>query len=87
MEFAGYLPDHWVGTGFRVTPAVAFINPLFELRIASAEVHDVFEVPLEFVFNAANDKSRQMQMGDLTVEVYDIPFGKRIIWGATAACC
>jgi 8-oxo-dGTP pyrophosphatase MutT (NUDIX family) len=84
VEFAGYLPDHWVGTGFRVTPAVAFINPLFELRIATAEVHDVFEVPLEFILNAANHKSRQMQMGDLTVEVYDIPFGERIIWGATA---
>lgn len=84
VEFAGYLPDHWVGTGFRVTPAVAFVNPAFELRIATAEVHDVFEVPLEFILNAANHKTRQMQMGDLTVEVYDIPYGERIIWGATA---
>jgi hypothetical protein len=25
-----------------------------------------------------------MQMGDVTVEVYDIPYGERIIWGATA---
>ena len=46
VEFAGYLPDHWVGTGFRVTPAVGFVNPRYELRIATAEVHDVFEVPL-----------------------------------------
>jgi len=27
VEFAGYLPDHWVGTGFRVTPVVGFVNP------------------------------------------------------------
>ena len=40
VEFAGYLPDHWVGTGFRVTPVVGFVDPLFELRIATAEVHD-----------------------------------------------
>jgi 8-oxo-dGTP pyrophosphatase MutT (NUDIX family) len=84
VEFAGYLPDHWVGTGYRVTPAVAFVNPLFELRIATAEVHDVFEVPLGFILDAANHKSRQMQMGDLTVDVFDIPYGERIIWGATA---
>jgi 8-oxo-dGTP pyrophosphatase MutT (NUDIX family) len=84
VEFAGYLPDHWVGTGFRVTPAVAFVNPMFELRIATAEVHDVFEVPLDFILDAANHKSRQLQMGDFTVDVYDIPYGERIIWGATA---
>ena len=28
VEFAGYLPDHWVGTGFRVTPVVGFINQI-----------------------------------------------------------
>jgi 8-oxo-dGTP pyrophosphatase MutT (NUDIX family) len=84
VEFAGFLPDHWVGTGFRVTPGVGFVNPLFELRIATEEVHDVFEVPLEFILDAANHKSRRMQMGELSVEVYDIPYGERIIWGATA---
>jgi 8-oxo-dGTP pyrophosphatase MutT (NUDIX family) len=84
VEFAGYLPDHWVGTGFRVTPVVAFVNPAFELKIATAEVHDAFEVPLRFILDAANHKPRQLRMADLTVEVYDIPYGERIIWGATA---
>jgi 8-oxo-dGTP pyrophosphatase MutT (NUDIX family) len=84
VEFAGYLPDHWVGTGFRVTPAVAFINPAFELRIATDEVHDVFEVPLDYILDEANHQSRQMQISDVTVEVYDIPYDGRIIWGATA---
>jgi 8-oxo-dGTP pyrophosphatase MutT (NUDIX family) len=84
VEFAGYLPDHWVGTGFRVTPAVAFVNPAFELTIAADEVHDAFEVPLRYILDAANHKVRQLRMGDLTVQVYDIPYGERIIWGATA---
>jgi len=52
VEFAGYMPDHWVGTGFRVTPVVAFVNPAFELKIAAAEVHDAFEVPLRFILDA-----------------------------------
>jgi 8-oxo-dGTP pyrophosphatase MutT (NUDIX family) len=84
VEFAGYLPDHHVITGFRVTPVVGFVNPEYQLRIATAEVHDVFEVPLEFILDAANHKSRRRNLGGLTIEVHDIPYGDRNIWGATA---
>jgi 8-oxo-dGTP pyrophosphatase MutT (NUDIX family) len=84
VEFAGYLPDHLVISGFRVTPVVGFVNPEYQLRIAKTEVHDVFEVPLEFILDAANHKSRQRKLGDLTIEVHDIPYGERNIWGATA---
>jgi 8-oxo-dGTP pyrophosphatase MutT (NUDIX family) len=84
VEFAGFLPDHWVGTGFRVTPAVGFVSPSYELRIDAAEVDEVFEVPLEFILDAANHKSRLRQMGGVTLEAYDIPYGDRLIWGATA---
>ncbi len=84
MEFAGYLPDHWVGTGFRVTPAVGFVSPGYELRIATAEVHDVFEVPLAFILDAANHRARTRDIGGVALETYDIPYGERNIWGATA---
>jgi 8-oxo-dGTP pyrophosphatase MutT (NUDIX family) len=84
VEFAGYLPDHHVITGFRVTPVVGFVNPDYQLRIAKAEVHDVFEVPLDYILDSANHRSRQRKLGDLTFEVYDIPYGERNIWGATA---
>jgi 8-oxo-dGTP pyrophosphatase MutT (NUDIX family) len=84
VEFAGYLPDHLVITGFRVTPVVGFVSPDYQLRIAASEVHDVFEVPLDFILNAANHKSRRRQLGDLSFEVHDIPYGERNIWGATA---
>jgi len=84
VEFAGYLPDHWVGTGFRVTPVVGFVNPGYQLRIATAEVHDVFEVPLAYILDASNHKARTRLLGGVTLEVYDIPYGNRNIWGATA---
>jgi 8-oxo-dGTP pyrophosphatase MutT (NUDIX family) len=84
VEFAGFMPDHFVGTGFRITPAVAFVNPAYELRIATAEVHDVFEVPLEFILDAANHRIGTREVGGEQFEAYDIPFGDRIIWGATA---
>ena len=84
VDVAGYLPDHLVVTGFRVTPVVGFVNPDYELSIAKAEVHDVFEVPLDFILDAANHKSRRRELGDLSIEVHDIPYGDRNIWGATA---
>ena len=84
VEFAGYLPDHVVITGFRVTPVVGFVNPDYQLRIAEAEVHDVFEVPLDFILDSANHKPRRRDIAGLTIEVHDIPYGQRNIWGATA---
>jgi 8-oxo-dGTP pyrophosphatase MutT (NUDIX family) len=84
VEFAGYLPDHLVGTGFRVTPVVGFVNPAYELTIAAAEVHDVFEVPLQFILDESNHMTRQREVGGVVLQVFDIPYGERIIWGATA---
>jgi 8-oxo-dGTP pyrophosphatase MutT (NUDIX family) len=84
VEFGGYLPDHVVISGFRVTPAVGFVQADYQLRIAPAEVHDVFEVPLDFILDAANHKSRQRSIGEMTIDVHDIPYGNRNIWGATA---
>ena len=84
VEFAGYLPDHVVISGFRVTPVVGFVNPHYQLNVAAAEVHDVFEVPLDYILDAANHKFRQRKIGELTIDIHDIPYGERNIWGATA---
>lgn len=84
VEFAGFLPDHHVITGFRVTPVVGFVNPRYQLRIAEAEVHDVFEVPLDFILDAANHKMRERSLNGMKYVVHDIPYGERNIWGATA---
>ena len=84
VEFAGYLPDHWVGTGFRVTPVVGFVDPAYELRIATAEVHDVFEVPLKFILDEANHRPNERTLGGVVLQTFDIPYGDRNIWGATA---
>jgi 8-oxo-dGTP pyrophosphatase MutT (NUDIX family) len=84
VEFAGYLPDHLVISGFSVTPCVGFVQPEYQVQIAQEEVHDVFEVPLDFILDPANHKPRQRLMGDVPIEIHDIPYGSRNIWGATA---
>jgi 8-oxo-dGTP pyrophosphatase MutT (NUDIX family) len=86
VSVIGYLPDHVVITGFRITPVVAFVQPGFELLLASSEVQDTFEAPLSYLFDPANHRTgsgRSAATGE-EVEFREIPFGERIIWGATA---
>jgi 8-oxo-dGTP pyrophosphatase MutT (NUDIX family) len=85
VSVIGYLPDHVVITGFRITPVVAFVQPGFELALASQEVEDTFEVPLGYLFDPANHRlKRRASLAGEQVEFREIPFGERTIWGATA---
>jgi 8-oxo-dGTP pyrophosphatase MutT (NUDIX family) len=86
VDVVGYLPDHVIISGFRVTPVVAFIRPGFELLLDSQEVQSTFEVPLTYLFDPANHRTRRRRVGasGTEVEVIDIPFGAHSIWGATA---
>jgi 8-oxo-dGTP pyrophosphatase MutT (NUDIX family) len=80
----GYLPDHLVISGFRVTPVLSLVTPPFELTPNPAEVAEVFEVPLSHVFDRNNHKARLRRVGDEDLLLYDIPWQGQHIWGATA---
>lgn len=86
VSVIGYLPDHVVISGFRVTPVVARVAPGFELTLAGDEVDAVFEAPLAYLFDARNHRLRRHRFRDTDVEVelIDIPYGEHNIWGATA---
>lgn len=85
VEVIGYLPDHVILSGFRVTPVVALVRAGFELVLDAGEVHDTFEVPVSFVFDRANHRLRTRRLGEREVQTLDIPFAGRDIWGATAS--
>jgi 8-oxo-dGTP pyrophosphatase MutT (NUDIX family) len=82
---AGYLQDHLVISGFRVTPAVGFVQPGFRLRLDETEVENVFEVPLEFVLDPRNHLPRDRSIAGHTIVTHEIPYEGRQIWGATAS--
>jgi 8-oxo-dGTP pyrophosphatase MutT (NUDIX family) len=86
VSVIGYLPDHVVITGFRITPVVALVQPGFELLLASQEVADTFEVPLGYLFDPANHRVQRRRSAVTGEEVAfrEIPYGDRTIWGATA---
>lgn len=84
ITHAGYLQDHLVISGFRVTPAVAFVRPGFDLRLDRTEVDDVFEVPLRFVLDVRNHSPRDRIIAGHTIVTHEIHYQDRQIWGATA---
>jgi len=81
----GELAEYETVTGYRVTPVVGWIEPPFELRPDPLEVADVFEVPLAFLLDPANQKRHFRMLGTLRRDFWAIPYGDRYIWGATAA--
>jgi 8-oxo-dGTP pyrophosphatase MutT (NUDIX family) len=80
----GYLPDHLVISGFRVTPVLSLVTPPFEIVPNPAEVAEVFEVPVSHLFDRNNHKARLRRVGDEDLLLFDIPFEGHSIWGATA---
>jgi 8-oxo-dGTP pyrophosphatase MutT (NUDIX family) len=84
VQVFGYLPDHLVISGFRVTPVLGLVTPPFSLELNPAEVAGVFEVPLTHVLDSANHKARLRRVGDEDLLLYDIPWEGQNIWGATA---
>ncbi len=85
VQHAGYLQDHLVISGFRVTPVVGFVRPGFTLRLDHTEVEDAFEVPLQFVLDERNHAPRDRVVAGHTVVTLEIPYEGRHIWGATAS--
>jgi 8-oxo-dGTP pyrophosphatase MutT (NUDIX family) len=85
IEILGYLPDHLVLTGYRVTPVVARLRPGAALRVDANEVEQVFELPWSVLEDDASILVGERIFGGVPVPVRDIHFAGHRIWGLTAA--
>jgi len=85
VAILGELAHYETVTGYRVTPVVGWIEPPFDVRPDPLEVADVFEVPLAFLLEPANQQRHFRMLGALRRDYWAIPYGDRYIWGATAA--
>lgn len=84
IEIVGFLPEYRTGTGFRVTPVVALVQPPFELQPDPFEVAEVFEVPLAFLLDPANHQRHSLHYRGALRNYFAMPYGEYFIWGATA---
>ena len=84
VEPLGYLDGYRTGTGFQITPVVAFVKPGFDPVLDPREVLDVFEVPLAFLMDSANHQKASREWRGRQRSFYAMPYEGRYIWGATA---
>ena len=80
----GFLDAYLTGTGYRIVPVVALLEPPFTLTLNAHEVDDAFETPLSFLLDPANHRREGREWKGLYRTYYAMPFGDRYIWGATA---
>ncbi len=73
------------GSGYAVTPVVAFIEPGFHLRADPGEVAEIFETPFSFLMNPENHERRVWSQAGLPDRhYYAMPHDGHMIWGVTA---
>jgi 8-oxo-dGTP pyrophosphatase MutT (NUDIX family) len=84
IEVVGALPQYVTGTGYLITPVVAWSESPLTYAPDASEVEEVFEVPAAFVLNPQNHRQETAMYKGRLREYYAIPYAKRYIWGATA---
>ena len=85
LTVLGMLNDFQTPSGFRITPVVAFLLSVPSFSINTAEVFQVFDVPLSFFLDARNERVEKHNRFGKMINVYFYRYGQYEIWGATAA--
>ncbi len=84
VETLGFLDSYRTGTGFQISPVVAFVRPGFAVALDPREVLEVFEVPLPFLMDEANHQKHAREWRGKQRSFYAMPYQGHYIWGATA---
>ena len=84
VEPLGWLDPFFTGTGFRIAPLVALVEPPFSLKVNKHEVDEVFETPFAFLMDPANHRLEEREWQGRRRKYYAMPHEGRYIWGATA---
>ena len=87
VEPLGYLDSYRTGTGFQITPVVAFVQPGFDPVLDPREVLEVFEVPLAFLMDSANHQKASREWRGRQRSFYAMPLRGRAISGARLPAC
>ncbi len=72
-------------TGYAVTPILGVVPPDLNLAPHEHEVAELFEVPLSFLLDRANQQRMSGDYKGMTRHYYQIDWDGRRVWGATAA--
>jgi 8-oxo-dGTP pyrophosphatase MutT (NUDIX family) len=86
VEVLGPLPPFVTQTsGFFIQPYLGFLHQFTVQRWDLNEVDSVFEVPLAFLVDPANRKTRRVLWQGDEHDLFEFPWQEKRIWGATAS--
>ena len=84
VELVGTIEPYRTVTGYVVTPVIGVIPTDAELEPHEHEVAELFEAPLAFVLDPANQQRQSALLQGRERHYYEIVWNQRRIWGATA---
>jgi 8-oxo-dGTP pyrophosphatase MutT (NUDIX family) len=85
VEMWGTADPYRTITGYRVTPVLGSVPPDLSLTPHEGEVADLFEAPLAFLLDPANQRAVEVEYRGRMRPYYQIDWQGRRVWGATAA--
>jgi 8-oxo-dGTP pyrophosphatase MutT (NUDIX family) len=86
VDVIGTLDGFLTGTGFTITPVVGIVtDDEFVPTPDPREVAGVFEVPLSLILDRAAMSASYFERHGARLLTYELNYGGRRIWGATAA--
>lgn len=84
VEVLGVQAPYHTGSGFLVHPVVGIVPPDLSYRIEPAEVANLFEVPVAFLFDRDNYETQSVFYKGRVRSYYSAMWEGHRIWGATA---
>lgn len=84
VQVLGQLPGHETGTGFHITPTLAYVRPGFSPIPQDSEVEEIFTVPLSHLGNLSRYRIEASDWRGGNWSYFAVPWGPYYIWGATA---
>jgi 8-oxo-dGTP pyrophosphatase MutT (NUDIX family) len=85
VEVLGILSDFQTPSGFRITPIIAFLPSVPPFCMNTAEVTEVFGVPLSFFLDTRHERREHHDRSGTMIDVYFYRYKQYEIWGVTAA--
>lgn len=84
VSVIGYLESMPTITGYAVTPVIGLVEGPAQLSIDTTEVEYAFEVPLEFLLDARNERPVEREFEGQVLTMMELHYEGQRIWGATA---
>jgi 8-oxo-dGTP pyrophosphatase MutT (NUDIX family) len=85
VDVVGAIEPYRTVTGYVVTPVLGVVPPNLPLEPHEHEVAELFEAPLAYVLDPANQRRQSALFEGRERHYYEIMWEDRRIWGATAA--